>query len=234
MKLRIQFSKEEPVRYISHLDLARVFERALRRAKIPVAMSEGFNPHIKVAYASALSVGVTSRCEYVDIELQGEGLPAEQIMAALRQQMPQGFGLVRCRVMPDHPAALMKIVNMTDFSMEVPLSGPVDPGWLQEQLTVFLQLTEIMVTRTSPKGSRTLDVRPLIKDLHIAACSAEQVRFALCTHIGEKGSVKPQEVLQAFVQLCGVPLQVETAVIEREGLWVFRDNNKLSPLDVVK
>jgi radical SAM-linked protein len=233
MKLRVQFTKEDPVRYISHLDLARAFERALRRAKLPLAMSEGFNPHIKVAYASALSVGVTSECEYIDIELS-ESMPGEFAITALRQQMPVGLSLVRYRIMNENPAALMKVVNMADYTIEVPLCQQIDGIWLQNQLALFLAASEIVFTRNSPKGNRTLDIRPLIQELRISEWSPVRVKFALRTHITDKGSVKPQEVLSSFAQRNNIPLQEDMAVIHREGLWVFRNNNTLSPLDVIK
>lgn len=233
MKLRMQFTKEEPVRYISHLDLARAFERALRRAKLPLAMSEGFNPHIKVAYASALSVGVTSECEYIDIELCGS-MPGELAIAALREQMPVGLSIVRNQIMNENPAALMKVVNMADYTMEVPLSRQVDRMWFQDQVELFLAAPEIMFTRSSPKGNRTLNIRPLIQELRVIQWSTAQVKFALRVHITDKGSVKPLEVLSTLVQRHDVSLQEDKAIIHRTGLWVFRNNNTLSPLDVIK
>lgn len=232
MKLRMQFSKEEPVRYISHLDLARSFERAIRRAKLPIAMSEGFNPHIKVAYASALSVGVTSSGEYVDIELR-DNIPGELAMSALQNQMPAGIHLLQYRVMKENPAALMKVVNMADYTMEVSLREPVDRTWFEEQVDLFLKATEIVFTRKSPKGIRILDIRPLIQEFRIIQWSPV-IKFALRSHITDKGTVKPQEVLQSFAQQQGVPLQEDVAVIHRKDLWVYRNKKVLSPLDVIK
>lgn len=233
MKLRVQFTKEEPVRYISHLDLTRAFERAIRRAKLPVAMSEGFNPHIKVAYASALSVGVTSSCEYVDIELR-EAIPGEPAITVLRQQMPAGIKIVRYRVMEGNPAALMKVINMADYTMEVPLDQPVDKSWLQDQVILFLQAKEMMFTRTSPKGSRTFDMRPLIRELRIMHWSPLHVKFALRAHITDKGSVKPQEVLQVFAQQHDIPLREDVATIHRESLLILRNKEILSPMNIIK
>lgn len=233
MKLRIQFTKEEPVRYISHLDLARAFERAIRRAKLPIAMSEGFNPHIKVAYASALSVGVTSNCEYIDIELC-KAISGADAVTMLARQMPAGINLLKYKVMNENPAALMKVVNMADYAMLVPTSEPVDKLWLEEQLVLFLQEPEIIFTRISPKGNRTIDMRPLIQELYLTECCPDRVKFALRSHITDKGSVKPQEVLQVLAQKYGIPLQEDGAVIQRDGLFVFRNKLMLSPLDIIK
>ncbi|MFQ9936557.1 MAG: TIGR03936 family radical SAM-associated protein [Phascolarctobacterium faecium] len=69
MKLRMQITKEKEIRFISHLEYVRTIERAIRRAKLPAAYSEGFNPHLKFSLASALGVGVVSMAEFVEIEL---------------------------------------------------------------------------------------------------------------------------------------------------------------------
>jgi len=233
MKLRIQFTKEEPVRYISHLDLARAFERALRRAKLPLALSEGFNPHIKVAYASALSVGVTSSSEFVDIELR-ETRPAEMAVTALRQQLPAGLHIVAYRMMETNPAALMKVVNMAGYTLDVPLTQPAGEDVLRAQLAALLRAEELVFTRTSPKGTRTLDLRPFIRELDLLEAAADRVQLALQVHITDKGSVKPQEVLQVLRAQYAVPLREDAAVVHRNLLGVLRHNKLLSPLDVFK
>lgn len=233
MKLRIQFTKEEPVRYISHLDLARAFERALRRAKLPLALSEGFNPHIKVAYASALSVGVTSSSEFVDIELR-EILPEDTAVMALRQQLPAGLNIVDYRMLETNPAALMKVVNMAGYTLEVPLSRPVGEDELRAHLASLLRATELVFTRSSPKGTRTIDLRPLIRELGLLEATADRVELALQVYITDKGSVKPQEVLQVLRVQYAVPLREDAAVIHRNRLGVLQNNKLLSPLDVFK
>ena len=70
IKYRLKITKGEPIRYISHLDFAALMQRAICRSHLPAAYSEGFNPHMKIAFASALSVGITSTCEYMDLELK--------------------------------------------------------------------------------------------------------------------------------------------------------------------
>ena len=75
MRLAVVFTKEAPVRFVSHLDVQRLFQRAFRRAKLPLAYSQGFNPHPLVSFATALSVGMTSRGEYLDVTLAEELSP---------------------------------------------------------------------------------------------------------------------------------------------------------------
>lgn len=233
MRLRIQFSKGEAIRYISHLDLARVFERAIRRAKIPVAMSEGFNPHIKVAYASALSVGVTSDCEYIDIELREEK-PAEELVAALRQQMPAGLTLLKYRAIQETPAALMAVVNMADYQIEAQLLNSVQDAQLEEVLRQFYQAESVTFVRRSPKGNRTIDVRPLIDTIKLTACCDGHVTFFLRILITDKGTVKPQEVMKVLAECFAMPINGENAIIHRHGLYVYRNEEVISPLEVIR
>jgi radical SAM-linked protein len=88
MRLFVRYAREERVKYISHLDLMRTFQRALRRAHIPVAYSTGFNPHPRLAFASALAVGVTSSDEYMDTILEEPMVPGE-FVARMNSVMPR-------------------------------------------------------------------------------------------------------------------------------------------------
>lgn len=233
MRLRLQFSKGEAVRYISHLDLARVFERAVRRAKLPVAMSEGFNPHMKVAYASALSVGVTSDCEYVDIEMRS-AVPAQEMVAALKQQLPAGLTLVESRIIEQPSAALMALVNIADYIITAPLQKDTTAEQLLEILGRFLSAQSACFVRHSPKGNKTIDVRPLIDTITLTACSAQGAAFFLRSYITDKGTVKPHEVMQLLVEQFGLPLAGSNPVVHRSGLYIQRDGILLSPLDVIR
>jgi radical SAM-linked protein len=233
MRLRLKFSKGEPVRYISHLDLARVFERAIRRAKLPVAMSEGFNPHMKVAYASALSVGVTSDCEYIDIELREEA-SAEEMTAALKQQLPIGFKLVQYRMIQQISKALMAVVNLADYTITAPVQVSTDAGQLKQLLEQFCIAQSITFVRHSPKGNRTIDLRPLVDMIQVTGCSTEGATFFLRTFITDKGSLKPQELMRVLVERFGLPLAGENPRVHRSALYVQRDGVLLSPLDVTR
>ena len=89
-KIRFKFIRGEQVKYISHLDLMRTFERAIRRANIPVRYSQGFNPHPSIVFGLPLSVGVTSEAEYADVEIDGELAPPV-FLQQLNSQLPEGL-----------------------------------------------------------------------------------------------------------------------------------------------
>ena len=90
MKLRMQITKEKEIRFISHLEYVRTIERAIRRAKLPAAYSEGFNPHLKFSLASALGVGVVSMAEFVEIEL-AEPMEVHEAVQKMTAALPRDF-----------------------------------------------------------------------------------------------------------------------------------------------
>ena len=119
IKLRVEISKDEEIRYISHLDYAGAIEKALKRAEIPVAYSEGFNPHMKLAFASALAVGLTSATEYMEVELK-EQIDIKEFIAKFEKQLPRGIKVLQAkylmkkekfnelRKLYTHPLALLR------------------------------------------------------------------------------------------------------------------------------
>ncbi|MCX7780826.1 MAG: TIGR03936 family radical SAM-associated protein [Negativicutes bacterium] len=227
IKIRLQITKGEAIRYISHLDYARTVERALRRAKLPVAYSEGFNPHMKLAFASALAVGVTSDAEYMDIELM-ENLPPERLAAALAGQLPAGIVIRKVqRVAPQSPA-LMKIVNWADYTVAVPLA---DGSYERTAAAVeaFRDAPQVIYTKETPKGKREIDLkRFLAAPVEITGWDGIQLRLTFAVHITPAGSVKPREVLDVLVRHYGLPIAADAAVIHRTGLFV-NDGRSLRP-----
>src|SRR5690349_8902503 len=100
MKYLIKFEKGEPVRWLGHLDILRTFERAIRRAELPISFTAGFNPRERIAFASALSVGVTGAEEPATIELT-ESLPGEEVVERLNAKLPPGLRLQSAVPIPD-------------------------------------------------------------------------------------------------------------------------------------
>lgn len=127
-KYRAEITKGEEIRYISHLDYAGAIERAIRRAKLPAAYSEGFNPHIKLAFASALSLGVVSEAEYMDFELT-KPLCQPEVFEKLSGALPVGIRLLRLRAVREPKPcrgkkhkALMAEVEEAEYEILLPLT----------------------------------------------------------------------------------------------------------------
>ena len=119
MKLRALLTKGEEIRFISHLDYAALIERAIRRAKLPVAYSEGFNPHMKFSFASALAVGVTSEAEVMDVELS-RPVAQPEAWDRLAAALPPGVRLGRLVPYEGKAKSLMAAVDRAEYRVRVP------------------------------------------------------------------------------------------------------------------
>ena len=119
VRLIVRFSKEERVKYISHLDLMRTLQRALRRAEIPVAFSQGFNPHPRLSFASALAVGMTSEGEYMDILLEQDLVP-DEFCNRMNKVLPLGIRMLEAIKVSNKIPSLMSIVERADYLIKFP------------------------------------------------------------------------------------------------------------------
>src|SRR5690606_25145749 len=134
----------ESLRFLSHLDLMRTWQRALRRASLPLVYSQGFNPHPRMAFASALPVGATSLGEYVDIQFAINITDKE--MAALQAELPAGLEILQWRVVPKKAPALMSIVKAAEWSVKVP-----DDQELPERVQKLLQSASLPIVRRTKR-----------------------------------------------------------------------------------
>jgi radical SAM-linked protein len=231
-KIRLQITKGEAVRYISHLDYARTLERAIRRAKLPAAYSEGFNPHMKMAFASALALGVTSDAEYMDLELTGE-VPVEEFTLALRRQLPQGIELRKVCPSPQQTPALMKVVNLATYTVTAMLTNG-DYERTEEAVAQFNAAAAVLYIKESPKGKREIDVKKyMANEVEITSWDGIRVQLAFAIHITPTGSVKPGEVLDVLSKEYGLPVKPDAALIHRNGLFINERQVRLTPISVI-
>ncbi len=147
----IRFSKTKNARFLSHLDMARTFFRALRRAKVPLKYSEGFHAHPKMRFSPPLSVGVESLCEYCRVTLLDETRPPEKLRSALQQAMPDGFSILDFAPEEEKPKA-------SDYACYKILFS----GDCAQALTEALASPLIAIKRTKTK-ELTLDLAPLVR-----------------------------------------------------------------------
>lgn len=187
MRVWIKFAKESPLRFLSHLDLMRAWQRAIRRAGLPVAYSAGFNPHPKISFASALAVGVTSAAEYLDIQFAKllDGAAFERLAVTL----PPGLKMLAwCRI-PEATPALMSLVCAAQW--ELPLFAEESHN-LQEALQSLLEASALPVEREGKKGVKNVDIRPLIYRLEV---DKNELCLRMLLGSGGAGVVRPGEVL---------------------------------------
>ncbi|MCK4649125.1 TIGR03936 family radical SAM-associated protein [bacterium] len=214
-KIRIKFTKGEEIKYISHLDMVRAFIRAMRRARLPVALSEGFVPREKISFSHPLPLGLTSKSEYADIEFSNFINPGE-LKEKLNKELPPGLRVEEAEIVPLKSKSLMATFDCAEY--EVKLSdvsakgGSASGGrWqiadIRERIKKFLAQREIIIKRKMKKGIREIDIRPLILKLELKGSA---LRMLL------KINVRPQEVVKTLLNLS----KEETLklIIERKDL----------------
>lgn len=228
---RLQITKEEPIRFISHLDFMRTVERALRRAQLPLAYSEGFNPHLKVSYASALAVGVTSKAEYLDVELK-EPLDVESVKVKITQALPVGIELCYIQERTGKTKKLAAIVNWATYEIKLPKVSGLTSSQLEEAIQQFNQAEVIQYLKKNPKGEKVINLKEFVlKPIELWSSSNEWC-ISLPILQGNQGSVKPLEVLTALREMAGLSLSLDQAKIERTGLYCRQEGKEFTPFEV--
>ena len=218
MRLRIAYTKVEDARFIAHLDLTRVFERAIRRAGISMSYTEGFNPRPKISFGFALAVGTEGEQEYVDIDL-AEELDLREVLGRLQEQLPPGIRLLQGQVLAQGSKSLMAVLNAASYHIRVWMALPVTEERLQEAISSWLKREQVVYSRFSKKGPTDKDIRPWVKRLS-GEIRGDEVVFDLEVEIGNAGSVRPEEVLASLRELENLPLDMEALHIRRTGVHV--------------
>ena len=143
MNVRVNFSKQGPVKFIGHLDTMRYFQKAIRRAELPIAYSGGFSPHMILSFAAPLGVGVTSQGEYFDMQLT-HTVPTKHIEEALNQTMAEGFQALSARKVEDGKASkAMSLVAAADYCVTFRQGHVIPDNW-EEKILDFYGLPSIV------------------------------------------------------------------------------------------
>ena len=214
-KYRAQIRKGAEIAVLGHLDYMNLFMRALLRSKLPSAWSEGFNPHLKVSFATALAVGVTSDCEYVDFELTA---PVEvfEVARRLNAQLPKGAEIVRLKKLRGKPKPVMSLVDLSRYEVRLPFDKNLFDA-AQVAIKNFNAAPEIKFTRITPKKTRELELKKYLAEaLKISMGDELLITFAI--QITAEGSLKPSEVLKVLREQFDFPEKISVAKINRTAL----------------
>ena len=192
-RLRLRYAKRGRLRFTSHRDFARAFERALRRADIPMGYSAGFTPHPKISYVGAAPTGVASEAEYVEIGL-AESRDPEQVRAALDAALPEGLDIVEAVVAG--PGSLAERMQASHWHLELP---GVPTATAEAALAALLAATEVTVERLTKTGRREVDVRGPIVSARVRAAGPDQGHAILDLVVRQATpAVRPDDVVTAL------------------------------------
>lgn len=209
MRVRITFTKQNALRYIGHLDLHSLWERAMRRAELPLAYSQGFHPQPKISLAAALPLGFSSRGEVLDVRFK-EDISIENITKQLNENLPPDIKILNVEEVDEKLPALQTQVLSATY--DVKLTEPVDPVELKRRVESIMMAESIIRERRG----KSYDLRPLIEMISIVteANGTAWLKMSLAAREGATG--RPEEVLLVL------QIEPDTALVERTRL-IFKE-----------
>lgn len=219
MRAMIRFGKQPRLRFISHLDLQRFFQRALSRTGLPIAYSQGFNPHPLLSFGSALALGWTSEYEIIDVKL-AVPMGRKRTEEAMRSALPVDLPVLEVKLVDDKHTAPMAMVRASDY--EIMLTGETAEATLNA-IDAFMAKESVMAMRKTKSGEKEVDIRPW-------AYSIERTEsgFNARLKLTEMDTLKPDLLIKTLAEIAGV--EAPEAKIHRKCLLGEAADGELKPL----
>lgn len=230
--LRVKFTKESYLKYISHLDLMRLFNRTFRRAGIPIKYTEGFNPQPKFSIANPLALGIESISEYMDIELEEE-IPVEEFIKNMNEELPKEIRILKGEYIEDKKS-LSSLVGLSHYEISFlfeELEGELE---LKDLIDEWLKQDKIIIKRSRRKKGKIIEkeqnIRPLIGNIIInSQCTMDNVQFVELNCLlkaGDRGNLKPTDLIEAMNKEFNLNIDSDSVEIKRIDLFL-EDNDKI-------
>ena len=194
-RLRIRFCRGQEIKFISHLDIMRLWQRALHRAGMPLAYSQGFSPHPRISLAAPLPVGVTSEAELMDVFLT-KWVSPHFFTAAMSQQLPPSIEILQVYLIAPSQPSLQSQVRYAEYKVEVETE--------KEQKDIELAVTSLLSVKHLPwqhqrdTGPRSYDLRALIDDLWLIRWHHPHCTVGMRLRCDNSGSGRPEQVITAL------------------------------------
>ncbi len=208
---RIEYEKIGRLRFLGHLDVATVFDRALRRAELPVAYSKGFHPRAKLTFVRPLPVGVAGLHELCGVDLE-EHIDSATVGKRLHKQLPRDLNLLSAQVLPRQKRSPFADLNRVDYAIDID-PDEVGANELAKAVRDFWERDSIKIRRETKRRLHTVDIRPGTHKLAVA--SSQELQLQMSLSLAQDDLVKPAEVLQALGRLIGrtsLPVKLITRV----------------------
>ncbi len=218
-KIRMRYTKTGLARFISHLDVVRLFDRAARRARISLVYSQGFHPRPKIAFGLPLSLGIASTAEYLDLEADvGQN---GDFVARLNQVLPAGIQILTQKTIFSKVPSLASVINRVTYQVfldEVQLD--------ENQLQDFLHQEQIIVQRIVKEETREIDLRPYIQHIEIKGRNLNLSLDAI-----EGRMVRVTEVLESLLGSQGVDYR--SLLVQRTGQFIVKGDKLFEPFELI-
>jgi radical SAM-linked protein len=210
----LTYSKLGSARWLSHLDLVRVLERAIRRAQLPVKYSEGFNPRPRISFGPPLPLGMTSEAEIAVLRMENP-IDADDVRERLNAQLPEGVTVTGARIVQDGEPALQAIKG-TAYLAKIVCRSRNPQASIEDAIGRILALDRLVVERSDGKITRNIDIRPSVESIEIANIEGEIAVLRIRVSLANQYTAKAAEVVHT---MSGLDASIELVSLHRETLY---------------
>lgn len=226
MKIRMKFSKNGPIKFIGHLDVMRYFQKAIRRAEIDIAYSQGFSPHQIMSFAQPLGVGVESNGEYVDVELN-TAVSSKDVMDKLNAVMNEGIKIESVKRLPEGAMNAMASVAASKYFISFKEGYDLGVDFVSQCKKMY-QKEHIFIVKKTKKSEIEMDLKPAIYEMNVT-----EGGLMIFVDSSSSGNIKPNLFLEEVCRENGVEYNPLAFATRRIDMFTRLDDGKLIPMDEV-
>ncbi len=207
--VRLRFKKEKECKYISHLDLVRCINRAVKKSKLPIWYTEGFNPHPLLSFPLPLSLGMEGERECLDIKLEDMAQEAE-IISKLNENLPQGIRITQANI----PVKKAKDIAFALYELKITSEDKkINAKQISENLQTLLKMEEIIVEKKTKSGLKNINISPDIQ-MYVVGEKDNYVKLTVVLSAGSEKNINPNLLLKAFEDYFGIKIYAKIKRIE--------------------
>lgn len=226
LKLRVKYRVTEEGRFLGHLDLTRTIMKVLRRANLPVMLSEGFNPHPKLSFAMPLSVGHTSEGEFFEVVLK-EDISEEKFKKVFNESSPKAIHVLEVKEVKGNPKSMSSMINSAKYILRF---EKTDCILLKEKANSILEEEEIKIIKKSKKKTKEADIRPFIYEIVVYSLENDECIAEVSIAHGSTENLKVQELTNLFLS---DEISIENISTERKGLYVKKGDTYSDLMEIL-
>lgn len=228
--MRIKFTKLGDMKYISHLDVQRLFQRVFRRAEVRLSYSQGFNPHPKMSYGNALALGVESYGEYVDIEIE-DNLSSELLAEKINDQLPEGMDFVKCVEIQTGVKSLAGNIEYGNYDFVIENVDHFTNSEISDKIDKILSLDTLNITKKNKKGKLVeMDIIPMIKSLEVKSVEDDKITINSIISTGSIKNLNTNVFLPKLIELLDVSIDPLEVDVIRNDLYFVEQGELVSPI----
>jgi len=196
VRIIARFKKDEGVRFVSHLDVQRLFQRAFRRADLPVAYSNGFNPHQQLSFATALTVGATSSAEWLDIKMD-KAISADEFIEQVNAALPNGFSIIDAFCAEDKYPSLSAVMAAAEYTVVLSFDEKIQVDTVRSSMDKLLS-DSIIVLKKTKAGMKNVDIRPMVYKMELTGIQDKKCTIVIGGRLDAAGGLNIDLLLSAF------------------------------------